>query len=155
MEPMSWQAPNFHYQEKSSSWYLWSIGIAVGVALLSLFQGNILFVFFVVIAETLVLMLGKQQPRLVVYEVNETRVSADGYREYPYTELAGFAVVPDPFAPRYHELVLTPKKRLGTFIKILVPNERAEALKTYVGQYLNQIEYEESLSDNIIKRIGL
>ena len=151
---MSWQAPNFHYQEKSSSWYIWSICIAVVVAIISLFQGNVLFVFFIIIAETLLLTLGKQQPRLMTYEVNATRLVADGYREYPYTELEGFAIIPDPFAPRYHELVMTPKKRFGTFIKILVPNERAEALKNYLGQYLGQIEYEESISDNILKRIG-
>ena len=154
MEPISWQAPNFHYQEKSSAWYVWSIVISVVVVIMSLFQGNVLFVFFVIIAETLVLMLGKQQPRLIIYEANETRLIVDGYREYPYTELAGFAIIPDPFAPRYHELVMTPKKRFGTFIKILVPNERVDALKNHLLQYLLQIEYEESVSDNIIKRIG-
>lgn len=155
VESVSWQAPNFHYYEKSSAWYIWSIVIAVAVAGIAFFQGNILFAFFAVIAEGLVLILGNQKPKMLVYEMTDSRVISDKYREYPYIELEGFAVIDNPFSERYAELVLSPKKRLGTYIKILVPVERADAVKGYINQFLPEIAYEESLGDNILKRIGL
>ena len=155
MDNISWQAPSFHYVEKSSVWYMWSIVISVVIGLVALLQGNILFMFFVIIAEAILLLLGKQKPNLLLYEATETKISVDSYREYPYAELHGFALVEDPFNNRYHELILMPIKKLTTRIKILIPNERAGELKSLLNRYLNELVYEESLSDNILKRIGL
>lgn len=152
---MSWQAPSFHYVEKSSAWYMWSIIVSVVVGLIALLQGNILFMFFVIIAEAMLLLLGKQKPHLMVYEATDSKISVDGYREYPYAELHGFALVEDAFNSRYKELILIPIKKLTTRIKILVPTERAEDLRTLLLTQMNELAYEEPLSDNILKRIGL
>lgn len=155
MEPISWQAPAFHYYEKSAVWYTWSIVVAIAVVLLALLQGNMLFVFFVVLAEAVILLIGKQQPRLLVYEVTEVAVIINNSRQYPYLELAGFSMIADPISERYVELVLHPSKRLATYTKILVPVEHIDDLKAFLSAKLTELAYEESVSENIIKRIGL
>lgn len=155
MENLSWQAPSFHYVEKTSAWYMWSIIASVVIGILALLQGNILFMFFVILAEAMVLMLGKQKPRLLLYEATDTKISVDSYREYPYSELSGFSIVEDPYNSRYYEAVFAPSKRLSTQIKILVPLERAEELRNLLLQFLPEVEYQESISENILKRIGL
>ena len=101
------------------------------------------------------LLLAKQKPKLHLYEATHDRLIVEKYREYPYVELEGFAVVDDPFSERYVELVMNPQKRLGTHIKILVPVERAADLKVYLSQYMPEIAYEEPVSDSILKRLGI
>lgn len=134
---------------------MWSIIATVVIALVSLLQGNILFMLFVMVAEAIILLLGSQKPKLMLYAANEAKVSIEGYREYPYGELKGFTLIEDTINSRYHELALTPVSRVSTHIKILVPAERVTDVKALISKYLPEVAYEESLSENILKRIGL
>lgn len=155
MNSLSWQAPSFHYVEKSSAWYMWSIVVSIVVACLSLLEGNLLFLFFVIIAEAIILLLGHQKPKLMLYEATDTKIIIAGQREHVYAELKGFSLLPDEYNTRYHELVLTPVSRISTHVKIIIPSERAADVKALISSYITEIPYEETLSDSILKRIGL
>lgn len=155
MNSISWEAPSFHFIEKSSTWYMWSIVISAVVAGLSLLQGNLMFLFFVILAEAMILLVANQKPSFMVYEADDKRISATGNKEYPYEEISGFAVVEDQFNERYHELILLPSSRISTYVKIFVPSERAHDVKVFFEQYLPEVPYKEPISTNILKRIGL
>ena len=129
--------------------------LAVVISALSLLKGNLLFAFFIIIAEILILTVGKNQPKLLLYSADGTKFSVEGYRDYQYSDLSGFALLEDLEHPRFQELVLMPAKRFDSLVKILVPIERAGDVKSLLIQYLPVVDYKERVSTSISKRIGL
>ncbi len=150
MDTIQWSAPEFRFYEKTSRWYLVSLIVAIILGALALWQGNILFLIFVIIAEALIFFWGKQLPRLIQYELNDQGILADGKKLHLFTDLEAFALVEDdqPF-----ELVLKSKRKFATHIKIFVPPEQGQAVKDELLQFLPEFDYQEPLAEHLMKRI--
>lgn len=155
MDPLTWTAPEFHYYERTSSWYIASIIIALAIMVFALIQRNFLFAIFIVIAELLVLFWAKQEPQVVEYAIDDRGVllSQDTLRSF--TEIQGFAIVTDhPDAP-YAELVLRMKRKIATDVKLLIPQEGIGAIKEALKEHLEEIEYEETFAEHLMKILRL
>ena len=149
-----WSSPEFHKVERSARWYLISLGIALALAIFALFQGNILFLLFVVIGEVIILFTTKQHPRSYTYELSDDGVLVDDRLAYIYTELAAFAIADDKIN-QHVELVLRPKKKYSQYRKILVPRDIIEEVYRVFDARLAEFNYEESFFEVIMKMIGI
>lgn len=150
---VTWSAPEFRYFEKTAVWYFGSIIIALALVAVALWQKNILFAIFIVIAELMVFFWGRQEPRQYTYTLSEAGLDIGGAKFYQYSELAGYAFVHDPRPGELSELVFQPKRRLGTYLKVFLPAETVETAKKFLTDRLPEIEYRESLAEHLMERM--
>lgn len=146
-----WQAPEFEYQHKDVSWY-WLTIIGSGfLVLLSLWQKNFLFAIFVVMAETMLVFWAKEFPKTLQFKINHHGIQLGRLKSYSYEELDGFHILE---LGGQSELILKTRHKLHPYVKILILQEGSEEIKNFLKERLPEIEYEESLSDHLFKRIG-
>ncbi len=148
---ISWTAPEFEYQEKSAAWYWISIIIASVILLFALWQKNLLFGFFIVIAELMVLHMARQQPQHIHFTVTGEGITIGDIERYPYEELSGFHISEGSMLSH---LVLKTKRRLKPYIKILSFPQDTEMIKSILSARLQEIDYKEPASNSISKMIG-
>ncbi len=149
-----WSSPEFHVVERSSNWYLASLVVAAAIAIFCLFQKNFLFLLFVIIAETTLLFMTKQKPKLFGYEITSQGITVDDVLVYKFSEMNGFAIVDDGVS-MYVELVIRPIKKLGQYGKILLPRVMTGEVFAVLSRYTSEFKYEETMTESMIKRIGL
>ncbi len=148
---IKWSAPEFEYIQKGVGWYWLTIIVAIILSALALWQENVLFAVFVVIAAILVLSWGKSYPKTVDFELNENGLAIGEQKTYSYGELKGFAIRQGYVDSELVEIVFQKKSRLSPYIKILASDQDMETIKDFLIQYLPEIEYEESLIEHIAR----
>ena len=151
---VSWTAPESHFFEKTNTWYIGSALLAGFLVIFSLWQGNFLFVIFIIIAEILALFWGSQVPRTLNYKVDAVGFVA-GDQLYRFDKLASYALVESLGGPHYYELVFTQKQTLSVYVKALVPNDVAPRLGELLTARLPAFEYTPSLAEAIMNRLGV
>ncbi|MBI4992481.1 MAG: hypothetical protein HZB99_04680 [Candidatus Harrisonbacteria bacterium] len=148
---ISWTAPEFRYVHKDVGWY-WLTLIAAGIIfLIALWQRNLLFAMFIVIAEAMTIMWAKEFPKNIEFKLNRKGLQIGKIKFYGYEELSGFHILESHDRT---ELILKTKTKLHPYLKILLEDAEIPEIKELLKKYLPEIEYEESLTDAISKMIG-
>ncbi len=119
----------------------------------ALYQGNLLFAMFAVLAELFLLFLGGERPRQQVYAVNERGLLANGELLREHQELDGFAF--HDMGGSYVELIFKPADKFKTYTRILVPRERINDAKAFLGQRWYEFQYEGGVADVMAQFLGL
>ena len=151
---ITWSAPESHFFEKTSTWYIGSAVVAGALAIFGLWQQNLLFVLFVVIAEVLALFWAGQAPRTLTYKLTESGVMV-GDRFFRFDSLVGYALIESLGGPSYYELVFSQKQLAASYVKAFVPNEKAQEVGDFLMTRLATFEYTPSLAEAIMNRLGL
>lgn len=147
-----WKAPEFKYYAKSASWY-WLSFLVVGILILfAIWQKNLLFIIFIIIAEIAVIIWAKRSPQDIEFKIDKNGIRIGEIKFYPYEDLIGFHIKENPGDAS--ELILKTKSRLHPYIKITILDKDIPEMKDYLKEFLPEIEYEESLSDGIARIIG-
>ncbi|MDO8430063.1 MAG: hypothetical protein Q7S73_01710 [bacterium] len=146
-----WQAPEFEFQHKDASWYWLTIIVSAILALVALWQLNFLFAIFVVLAETMLIFWAKETPKILQFKISDRGIQLGRLKSYSFEELDGFHISELRNQP---ELVLKTRNKLHPYVIILMLEDDAPEIKEFLKNHLAEIEYEESLSDHLFKRIG-
>lgn len=154
---IAWVASEYHFYPKTAGWYLLSLLAAAVVFLIALWQKNLFFAIFVVIAEIILIYWAKRLPQTLDFKIDQKGVSIGHIKFYSYEELSGFCV--QEFSDRADspvagELILRTKTKLHQFVKIHVPKKHLESARSFLKKFLEEIEYEDSASDIVDKLIG-
>lgn len=139
---IKWRAPEYEYHEKDVSWYWLAIIFVIILVGLSLWQKNLLFAIFVLIAGAVVIFWGRREPRELEFKLEEKGLYIDK-KFIAYEILDGFAVKED--------LLLKKKSRLRPYLKLPLPDSQKEAAKKHLLPLLPEIEYQESLAEALAK----
>lgn len=136
-----WSALEHHHSgEKSPDWY-WGIGIvAIAMAVLATFFGNILFALLILLA-TFVLFVHKHtHPKMMRYAITRKGIWV-GEDLYPYDSLESFWVEDE-----IDEQILFKSSRpLMTYIILPLPdNVNPDQIREYLLEYLDEEHLEES-----------
>jgi hypothetical protein len=154
MTECSWQAPEFDRLERTAQWYMWTLGITAGCVIVSILQSNLLFGIFAILAEVILLLLGRDKPRQRVYTVTSEGIYANEHQLRSLKEVSGFAV--HDMGGRFLELVFQPvRTRMHTYTRLLIPRERVEEATRFLNQYIPMFEYEGGLFDVIVRYLGI
>ena len=132
---------------------MWTIGVAVACVLIALYQGNLLFGLFAILAEIILLVVGKEHPRQLVYVANDNGIFVDNELLRARADLGAFAL--HDMGTRYLEIILRPRDKFHTYTRILVPRERSELVSNFLSNFLEQFEYEGGMKDVINKHLGI
>lgn len=154
-----WQAPEFEYQPKSVSWYWLSAIIGIILIALAIWQKNLLFIIFVVIAWLVIIASANRFPTIWEFKIDEKGINIalpnekSSAKFYPYAEIEGFDI--HFGGEQYKELILKIKSKFSPFLKINIYFSDEEKIKNFLLKYLIKEEYEQSFSDSFSKLIGL
>jgi len=140
-----WTAPEYEYRPKGPSWYWLTIIATILIAAFALWRRNFLFIFFVIIAEMVLIYWARRQPREIKFKLTEKGLFIDD-KFYAFETFSAFAVYDK-------EIILRRKARLGMDLKILAADDILDRAKDFLTNYLPTFEYEESLIDHIAKII--
>lgn len=151
---IQWEAPEFLYQDKDISWYWISIIIAIIILLIAVWQRNFLFGLFVVVAEMMILIWGNAQPRNVKFKITEKGIYLGARQFYFYKELAYFSIN-DEIDDDWTEICLTFKTKVRSPAKALISNDEVENVCAHMKLFLKEGEYQTTLSDSLIRFLGL
>lgn len=152
-----WVASEYNFYRKSAGWYLLSLLISGAVFLLALWQKNLFFAIFVVIAEIILIHWARRLPQTLDFKINNKGVAVGDIKFYPYEELSGFCVQEfsdDADSPISAELVLKTKTKINPFVKINLPKKNISAVKGLLKKFTEEIEYKDSFSDAVDRLIG-
>ncbi len=152
-EIISWRAPEFDHSPKDVSWYWVSIVCAVLILLFALWQKDVLFAIFVILAELMLLRLAKEKPKDMEFELSAKGLAVGTLAFYNFEELTGFHIHEREQEP-YSELVLKTRKRLHPYLHILIRPKDITVLRNFLGTHLQEIEYQTSLAEGISRMIG-
>lgn len=151
---IKWSSPEFHFVERTATWYLVSIIAALAISVFAISQKNFLFLAFVIIGELVVLFLARQTPRLYTYTLHERGIVVGGRLVYEFKAMKRFAMV-DEDHERYVELVLHPTKQMSQYVKILVPRDTADVVYAVFKARMPEFSYEPTATEVLMRRIGL
>ena len=138
---ISWTSLEFQYHEKDSAWSALVIVVAVVVGIFALWQHNILFLIFIAIAATLMVVWGRRAPRPIQF-ILDHRGLMIGKRHYPYREFIGFALSDEV-------LQIHQKSRLHSRLTITIPPDKELEIREFLLAFLPEVEYTESFIENL------
>lgn len=147
-----WQAPEFEYREKGIAWYWASIGVAIALLALAVWQRNFLLGVFIVLAEIMVMIWGNQEPRMIEFRLNEEGLTVVGSKSYVYADIQDFAIDNDT-SEGWVEVVLNFKKRLRPALKMIFSQENREDIRAILSRFLTEVDHQRSLVDALEKFI--
>jgi hypothetical protein len=148
-----WVAPEFAYYHKESGWYWLVIILAIFVGAFGIWQGNLMFVFFVAFSAILLIVWGRRQPRNLKFLLDEEGLEILGEKFYPLQNFKGFAIVDAHHDPDYAELILFSKNKATFPLKILFLNGDQEKMRDFLKGHLAEEEYRESLTEGLLRVI--
>lgn len=153
MAEINWTAPEYEYRPKSISWFWLSIIVAVLVLAVAVWQKNFLFGFFVVVAELLLIVWGNREPRRVRFSVSDKGLTIDGNKFYAWSEIENWSVR-EPGELEHGDVILNFRGWFRPNVRVLLPRDRFEEIKSAFGEFLPETEREESLIDSLERFLG-
>src|SRR3989344_2994815 len=143
MEEIKWSAPEFHYYEKTVSWYWILIIISVILTALALWQKNFLFAVFIILASFLIFMWASIRPKTIDFTLSEKGLDIDGQQFFSFQDISGFAIISDTDNSGLSELAVKIKRNFGAWIKIIIAEQKQEKIKEILKLHTSEIEYQE------------
>lgn len=141
-----WKTPEYQQYQKDVSWY-WIVAIT-GIALTAaaLWQKNLLFAIFVVIAALMLIVWGQKKPRIIKVKLDETILRLDD-QEFLIKDFLGYYIDDEV-------LVFKRGGRFSQPLKIDIDTADKDKIAAILKDKLVKFEYQESLGEIIGRKIG-
>jgi len=154
MNEINWEAPEFEYYPKGVIWFSITIFIAVLFLAVAIWQKNFLFGIFILIAEILILIWGNREPRILKFKIDDDKVYAGEHNSYRIESISGFAFTKS-IMPGFWDLKIYLKNRLGSEVKVIIPEEIYEDIRAFfIQKNIAEKEYDESFIESLQKLAG-
>ena len=134
-----WRAVEFHYHAKDALWPVAVIGGASLIALFALWQKNILFFIFTLIAAALMLVWGRRHPRHLRFALDERGLWIEE-KLHPYKRFTGFAL-------HENSLQMHAASRITPLLTVVIPAHKERDIREYLLAFLPEVEYTESVTE--------
>lgn len=145
-----WQAQEFSYREKDSSWYMTVGIIAGGAAIASIIFANYLFALICVLGGFSVMLMGSRRPRRFTFSVNELDI-AIGRERIPYEKIKRFAIKEDE--PR--ELTIEMDNLVGIMHLPLGDADHREIRRMLKNKSIDEVEELDTFVTRFSRWMGL
>lgn len=150
MQPISWQAPEYHHERKTADWY-WAVGIiAVSIGAVSVFLGNTIFAILIIVGAFSLMLYATRPPETIRVTLDERGVTA-GKLRYPYSSLKSFWI------NEHHKpakLLITAKKTLAPQIVVSLQDVPVEDVHNFLSERLDEEEQHEPIIQLVMEYLG-
>ena len=144
-----WEAEEFEHHEKTPGWYWLTIIIALAFGIYAVWQGNYLFLFFIIVAEIMVFVWARRYPRILVFRVTDGGVHIDNISFHSYGDLEAFSIV--EYDKSRGELILRKKAKISLPVKIPAHPEKLHEVRLFLENYISEEDYKESFPDMLYR----
>jgi len=145
---ISWEAPEYEHRPKDTSWFWISIIVSVLLIAVAIWQKNVLFAVFIVIAEILILVWAERQPETIPVTVSEKGVRIGEEKFYPRGRIAAFSIVPHEHT-NWFDLVLHLDRRILPNVIVKIPHDKAHDVHVALSNLYAFFDYEESFVETL------
>jgi len=146
---LAWDAPEYHFVEKTPDWY-WSLGIiTVSIIVILLFFNEVLFALFILLAAIVSGVYAGREPGLVHVELGYRGIIY-GKNLYLYNELDSFWVEES----HHSRIIIKSKKTLMPYIVIPIGDTHPDDVRDYLAQYLPEVEHREPIGHKLMEYLG-
>lgn len=142
----------YHNPDLKAVWIV--AGFLFGLALLfQFFQKNLITTVFLTLLGLTLILHAKRKPRPGRVEIDSSGIKINE-QLYAYKQLKSFWV---DYQPNYEvrELSLQLKKWYIPYLKIQIGSQNPVHLRTFLIQFIPEVEHEETLADAIGRRLGM
>ncbi len=141
-----------HEQKKRGVEWFYAVGIiTTALTITAIIYKNILFAIFLIIGIFTLLLHSLHKPKLIQFEINEKGIII-GNLFYPYDSISSFYIF-EGNDKKYFILEL--KKSIIPHIKIpITDNVDKNNIKRFLIKHIPEKEYQESVSEIIMDRLG-
>lgn len=147
---VTWNAPEFEHRPKTVSWYWLTIIASVLFIGVAVWQKNILFGIFVVIAEVLILVWAEREPRTIAFRLTERELIIDAAKKHRLDEFASFSVDRGN-DEEFIDAFLRFKSHIRPVLKIRVPSKKISSATEVFLVHMPEMQFEPTLLDAIEK----
>ena len=140
---VSWEAPEYEYREKDVSWYWKTIIVATIMIALAVWQKNILFVIFLVVAEIMVIVFGNRPPEIATFHIGEKGFRINDTVFYPYTHLESFSIIIHEHS-HWDDLLFHTKHRLNSIVRVKIPKDMLAKAHRSLSLVLEETVHEDT-----------
>ncbi|KKU70074.1 MAG: hypothetical protein UY17_C0022G0002 [Candidatus Beckwithbacteria bacterium GW2011_GWC2_47_9] len=149
-EPIKWQAPEYHFEEKRADWYI-AVGIiAVSVIVTAIIFGNFIFAVLIALGIFALLIFAHRKPKIVTFEIGRGGIVADKTL-HPWNSIESFWVETRIEPPK---LLIKLQKVLVPLIAIPLTDISPETVREMLLEKLTEVEHREPLAEKILERLG-
>ena len=142
-----WTAPEYEKIPKPVSWRFVNIFIFLAILGFALWSKNFFFVLFIVLAELILFILGRQEPINFKFRCNSQGLNINDHL-YEYEKFEGYALrEKTDRLKKYDELILKKKTAVNPYLKILFDPDKKKELKLLLASKLPEIQYEDTVID--------
>ena len=150
---INWRTVDHIKEERSTDWF-WIVGIvAVAIAVLSIFFGNLLLALLVLLATFSSFMLAHSTPRMVDYELSRKGLII-GNTFYSYSNLESFWVVDEDGYERDRVLFKSKKLLMPLIVTPVGDAADLEDIRDFLLEYIDEEELEEPAAQKIMSSLG-
>jgi len=147
---LSWQTAEFEKQEKGKDWFIvFGIGIVV-LVIISLIAKAILPAVTFILLGAVIFIFSKRPPREIKFSIRKDGVLIDN-KFYEWSNLASFWIFYKPGEPKV--LSLRSRKPIMPYIHLPLGSESPIGLRRVMMKYLPEEEQEESVIDEMARRL--
>ena len=152
-EIIEFRSPEFEFFEKDIIWYAISLFVSVILVIFAIWQQNILFAVFIVVAESVLLFFGNDRPRTVQVTADKTGIEV-GNKFYSWKQIESFSVGYEK-NETHSDLHFYPINKLGLKIHLDIENKDVARIKSFLHNYLTEVEHYESLSETLMRLLRI
>lgn len=140
---MSWTAHEYEHRPKEPGWFWLSIALAIVLVIFAIWQSNLLFALFVVIAEILVIIWGNREPDERDITIDSMGIRIGTHKFYPKSHIEAFSIVEHGHTD-WHDLIILLDQRYIPTVRIHVPEHRVAELRDRLSRMYPEYDHQES-----------
>ena len=149
---IKWTAPEFEYQERGVGWYYLMVIAGAALIIFSVWQRNFLFAIFVILAVAMAFAWSREKPAMHSIRVGDDGVEVANIKKFSMSDFSEFATREGRQGePDWGKLVLRFKSRFKLPLQLPVPQGNIAQIKELLSRHLSEVEYEESLTEELIR----
>ncbi|MDP1689566.1 MAG: hypothetical protein Q8L47_05595 [bacterium] len=147
---LEWEAPEFKHIEKEPIWFL-ATGLFAAVFLIfAIWQQNLLFAIFIIIASALMFFWAKKKPDIILFKINNDGLALGDNKFYPWRSFEYFSVFKSHQThDNLSEIIIKRNERINPLIKLHIPINHLNEIHDFISQHLKEEEYTETYTDAI------
>ncbi len=151
-QQIAWKAPSFYHNPQKKYIALIVTVLMAGAGIMFFYSMDILTAISLILSSLVLVLYSAKKPTTSKIVINKNGITVDD-RTYHYRELKSFWLDYDPKGLK--ELSLEAKQWYVPYVKISIENQNPVEIRSLMINFIAEKEHEKSLTDLIVKKIGL
>jgi hypothetical protein len=130
-----WETPLFEKRDRGPRWYLLMSLAALFLVAYSVWSGNFIFAFLILLASIIILLAGNEEPRQALVQIGDLGVVWNG-KYHPFEDFVNFAIIYQP--PVAKVLYLEHRSAFVPRFRIDLDEQDPVAIREHLQQFVKE-----------------